>query len=278
MSNIGFMQGRLSPILGNKIQCFPKSHWQEEFTEAKKIGIHIMEWTLDFDGLYENPLMQKKGRENIRFLSGLNNLTIPSLTGDCFMQKPFWKKDGKESLILKNIFLDICKACSEIGIEMIVVPLVDEGSLEFPKERDNLISFLIENKDFFKKLSLKILFESDFNPLDLKEFIKELPIDTFGINYDIGNSASLGFDPYEELESYGSYITNVHIKDRKLNGTTVPLGSGDANFKKVFSLLKNLKYSGNYILQTARASDGNHSGVLTKYMKQVENWLDFSRN
>ncbi len=274
MNNIGFMQGRLSPMLGNKIQCFPTGYWENEFFEAKKIEIHIMEWTLDYDELYQNPLMQKKGREKIKSLSEFNHLKIPSLTGDCFMQKPFWKKETKESKFLKNIFLDICKACSEIGIEMIVVPLVDQGSLESTIERDRLISFLIENNDFFKKLSLKILFESDFKPIDLKEFIKQLPYDTFGINYDIGNSASLGFDAYEEFEYYGNHIMNVHIKDRKLNGTTVPLGSGDADFKKVFSLFREFKYSGNYILQTARAHDGNHSGVLTKYIKQVENWIN----
>ncbi len=276
MKNIGFMQGRLSPILQNKIQCFPKGYWEKEFFEAKKIGINIMEWTLDFDGLYENPLMKKKGRQKIKQLSSSNNLKIPSLTGDCFMQQPFWKKDPKESVFFKKIFLDICKACSEIGIEMIVVPLVDEGSLKLTTERDNLISFLDENKDFFKNLSLKILFESDFNPYDLKEFMNQLPNDNFGINYDIGNSASQGFDSLKELESYGSHIMNVHIKDRRLNGKTVPLGSGNADFKKVFSLLKEFNYMGNYILQTARALDGNHSGVLTNYMKQVENWLDES--
>ena len=34
---IGFIQGRLSPIYENKIQCFPKLHWENEFFIAKII-------------------------------------------------------------------------------------------------------------------------------------------------------------------------------------------------------------------------------------------------
>ena len=62
-------------------------------------------------------------------------------------------------------------------------------------------------------------------------------LDHIKANYDIGNSASLGYDPIVELNAYGHKILNVHVKDRKLKGTTVPLGSGDANIKLVFSKL-----------------------------------------
>ena len=73
-----------------------------------------------------------------------------------------------------------------------------------------------------------IVFESDYTPIKLKNFIDQLSPESFGINYDIGNSASMGFDPIEEIETYGQRILNVHIKDRLFNGATVPLGSGDA--------------------------------------------------
>ena len=72
----------------------------------------------------------------------------------------------------------------------------------------------------------------------------------------------MGFDPYEEFKAYGKRITNVHVKDRLLHGTTVPLGDGNANFEKVFQLLNDYSYEGNYILQTARSSTGDHLGVL----------------
>jgi hexulose-6-phosphate isomerase len=96
----------------------------------------------------------------------------------------------------------------------------------------------------------------------------------FGVNYDIGNSAALGFDPQEELLCYGERILNVHVKDRLLGGATVPLGTGNADFEKVFASLGALGYRGNYIMQTARANEGLHAAALAKYRNMIARWID----
>ena len=67
---------------------------------------------------------------------------------------------------------------------------------------------------------------------------------------------------------------NVHIKDRKYNGITVPLGQGDANFDKVFKNLSKFSYQGNLILQTARALDDNHIEPLVKYRNMTKEWMN----
>jgi len=59
-----------------------------------------MEWTLDQETLYKNPLMSEVGRNQIRFLSNKYHINIPSLTGDCFMQAPFWKASGRDKNML----------------------------------------------------------------------------------------------------------------------------------------------------------------------------------
>lgn len=43
---IGFMQGRLSPVVDGKIQAFPWGHWEDEFRLANGHGLSLMEWTL----------------------------------------------------------------------------------------------------------------------------------------------------------------------------------------------------------------------------------------
>ena len=78
----------------------------------------------------------------------------------------------------------------------------------------------------------------------------------FGLNYDIGNSASLDYDPAREFKYFGKYIKNVHIKDRKKYGKTVQLGEGNADYANISKLLKKIKYKGNFILQTARGFPG----------------------
>ena len=72
----------------------------------------------------------------------------------------------------------------------------------------------------------------------------------------------------------GRRILNVHVKDRKLGGTTVPLGTGDADLPKVLSLLVARGYRGNFILQTARAEDGDHEGAIRRYRNLAAMWLD----
>jgi len=269
---LGFMQGRLSPLVNGKIQAFPWNSWQQEFPVAQSLGLGLMEWTLDQERLYQNPLMTSDGQHEIRRLCQLHQLAIPSLTGDCFMQAPFWKTEGKNRASLELDFIAIARACAEVGIEMIVVPLVDNGRLENNQQEETLLGFMLDNADIFRVLGLRIIFESDFAPAELARFIDRLPSDAFGVNYDIGNSAALGYKPEMEFSAYGSRIVNVHIKDRVLGGTTVPLGTGNADFPTVFRLLQDIAYTGCLIMQTARASDDDHAGALRRYMRQIEAW------
>ena len=119
-----------------------------------------------------------------------------------------------------------------------------------------------------------ISLESDFPAERLKEFIAAFDPQYFGITYDIGNSAALGYDPAQEIGLYADRIVNVHVKDRALGGATVPLGTGNADIPGVFRILSDHGYRGNYILQTARATDGDDIGALCKYYVMVLRWLE----
>lgn len=270
---IGFMQGRLSPLIDGRIQCFPWPYWRDEFPLAERLGIRLMEWTLDQERLYENPLMTAEGQAEIRALCAKHGLAIPSLTGDCFMQAPFWKAEGAERAALERDFIAIAKDCAAVGIDMMVVPLVDNGRLENAEQEDILVAFLESQAGFLAEHRLRVVVESDFGPAELARFIARLDPGLFGVNYDIGNSAALGFDPAAEIGAYGARIVNVHVKDRVLGGTTVPLGTGNADFETVFSELARAGYRGNCIMQTARAGDGDHAAALSRYRDMIQDWL-----
>jgi L-ribulose-5-phosphate 3-epimerase len=271
---IGFMQGRLSPLVNGRIQAFPWDNWKDEFSLAQQINVHMMEWTLDQELLHENPLLTETGQAEIRDLCQRHELSIPSLTGDCFMQAPLWKAQGAQRIALERDFVEIVKGCSAVGISMLVVPLVDNGRLEDMDQEDALVRFLETQADFLAANRQKVLFESDYVPRDLARFIARLDPDLFGINYDMGNSAALGFNPHKEFAAYGQRVFNVHVKDRVLGGTTVPLGTGSVNFDAVFAALAQINYRGNFILQTARDAYGNHADVLCTYRDMTVGWLN----
>ena len=99
MYNIGFMQGRLSPIIEGKIQCFPWEYWKKEFEIAKRIKINLMEWTLDQKELHKNPLMTEKGRTIIKNLIKENDVNIQSLTEIVLCKNHFGKKMELKKII-----------------------------------------------------------------------------------------------------------------------------------------------------------------------------------
>ena len=269
LAKVGVMQGRLSPMINNRIQQFPWESWPNEFVLASKIDIKIIEWTIDTIEFYKNPLINQ--RNQINLIMDQNNISIPSVTCDYFMENPPWKTDLK---LVKKGISSILQGMRNIKSKILVIPLVDNSSLP-----DLASTKIVE--DFFTDLipeisqnKLQIAFESDLNPKKLSEFICKFDKNYFGINYDIGNSSSFGFNPKEEFNAYGSRIINVHVKDRKLNGATVPLGEGDADFLGIFRLLQKENYEGNLILQTARSKEGKDTEVLVRYKNLVEDWWE----
>ena len=262
---IGFMQGRLSPISKKKIQSFPWNYWRKEIVKAKKNNFNLIEWTLDYPRLLNNPLISPKEQRETLFFLKKNRMSVNSVTCDFFMQKPFFliKKKKKRETNINNL-INVVKELINAKIKFIIIPLVDKSSIKnnfheklVVKEFNRIIKNL--NTNDFKT---KILFEIDYSPSRLKNFIKKFSINFFGINYDSGNSASLNYNIDEEFDCYGDRILNIHIKDRIKYGKTIKLGHGNLNFCKLKKNLKKIHYKGNLILQTARNIYGKHLNEL----------------
>jgi len=270
------MQGRLSPLVNGRIQAFPADHWREEFALAQRHGFTLMEWTIDHDGFADNPFMTKAGRAEIRGMRRRHGVAVRSLTADCFMQAPFFKAEGRQAADRLATLRHMIDAAAALDLRTVVIPLVDNGRIESPLQAARLregVDWLVQP---LGRDGPKIIFESELPPAELAGFIAGYPPARFGINYDIGNSASLGHDPRAEIAAYGGRIDNVHVKDRLLRGTTVPLGQGAADLPVVFRLLKDAGYGGDFILQTARAGDGDHASALCRYRDRVRAWLDMA--
>lgn len=271
---IGFMQGRLSPQIDGRIQAFPWPFWQEEFAAAAAIGLEVMEWTLDAERLDENPLMTEAGRRVIREHIGRHSVGIPSVTGDCFMQQPFWKARHAADVDERVAMLHrVVIACGAMSITKVVVPLVDAGSVSNPDEEACFRRHLLECTNLLRQHRVKIVIESDRPPEQQARLVDAFPADCVGVNFDMGNSASLGWSPADEIRSLGQRIANVHVKDRTVGGGTVPLGTGAVDFPTVFRSLADVGYTGPFILQTARVGDGQHSAALHRYASFIMQFL-----
>jgi L-ribulose-5-phosphate 3-epimerase len=263
---IGFMQGRLSALVDGRIQAFPWAEWREEFPRGARLGFGLMEWTLDADRLEENPLSTPSGQSEIRALSERHRVRVASLTGDFLMHASPLQVDGPAREERLALLGRVIGACGALKIQYLIWPLVDQGRLGGPADEDALVTLVTGRlAPVLTQHGVQLAFESDYPAPALAAFINRLPAGLAGINYDIGNSASLGYAPGEELAAYGARVVNVHIKDRLLGGGTVPLGSGAADFPAAFRGLRDAGYAGRFILQTARAADGDHAGALSRH-------------
>lgn len=261
---IGFMQGRLSPIFKKKIQSFPWNYWRKEIIIAKRNNFNLVEWTLDYPRLLENPLISSKEQRKTLFFLKKNKISVNSVTCDFFMQKPFFLiKNKKKREININNLIKVIQKLINAKIRFIIIPLVDKSSIKNTLQEKQVVkefNKIIKNLNNNNKT--KILFEIDYPPSKLKNFIKKFSINFFGVNYDSGNSASLNYNIDEEFNYYGNRILNVHIKDRVKYGKTIKLGHGNVNFFKLKKNLKKIHYKGNLILQTARNLYGKHLDEL----------------
>jgi sugar phosphate isomerase/epimerase len=104
--------------------------------------------------------------------------------------------------------------------------------------------------------NINLALETDLNPKQFAELLSHLDSLRVTVNYDIGNSAALGYDPVEELSAYGKRISDIHIKDRMLGGGSVKLGTGNADIPGFFRLLESFDYQGLLIMQAYRDEEG----------------------
>ena len=264
---LGFMQGRLVGSENKKFyQFFPEKNWVKEFSLAKKTTLNVIELTANLINLNKNPVYNPNLKNLYNFEKKKNSLRIDSLTCDFFMENPFFKLNKKDCVIAKETLENTIITSQKIGIKKFIIPLVDNSSIKNYSEQLKLLNYFNSNK-FVKILNktTKILFESDFSPVKLHNFIEKFNNKHFGINYDSGNSASLNYK-FDDEKRYFKFVKNIHIKDRLVGGSTVDLGKGNAELKSLIFYLKKINYKENIIFQTAIPKK-NYISKLKKNIK-----------
>ena len=164
--------------------------------------------------------------------------------------------------------------CDKAWISNIILPFVDAAEIKTEQEKKEVIKNLRETIKHATEKNINILIEGSLEPEKFKDFILSFkPLDV-KINYDMGNSISLYYDPKEEISLLGNFFGSVHIKDRIKGGGSVPLGTGDVDFFTVFEELKKINYSGNFILETAR-QDLKESEIKKERIETIRNYINF---
>lgn len=269
-NKIGVMQGRLLPKYQGRYQAFPRGMWQEEFKIARDFNLDLIEFILDFNDVEDNPLFKEGGIEEIKTIIENTNVGVQTICADYFMEAPFHSDNEDIVKTSQKIMLKLLDSAKNLGVTDIIIPCVDQSSLVDQNTINRFVKNLTPILKISEKYRINLSIETDLKPQSFVDLLNRFQSDRITVNYDIGNSASLGYDLKEELDLYGHRITDIHIKDRVYNGGPVILGQGNADFKKFFKILHNYNYKGPYIIQAYRDDEGlkifeDQLGWIRKY-------------
>lgn len=255
-SPLGVMQGRLLPKYQGRYQAHPVGNWEREFSIASELGLGCIEFILDFNDASSNPLLKPGGISQIQQIAKMTGVSVRSICADYFMEAPLHSSDPGVSETSTSLMYKLIENASVLGVTDVVLPCVDQSSLNGDDAMERFCERLVGLVAFAETRRLNIALETDLAPRPFAQLLDKLKFPNLTVNYDTGNSASLGFSVKEEFGAYGSRISDVHIKDRVLHGGSVELGTGNTNFDAFFELLCSTKYTGPVILQAYRDDEG----------------------
>ena len=271
--NFILVQGRALPQTQDSIQYFPHN-WKLEFPIINKIGFKGIEWIYDKLSEKNNPVLTDSGIQEIKKESQTNKVILENIVLDWFLTEPLFVNDsGLNKTSVSNLCKIIDQSC-KAGFNRIILPLLEKNhvSTELRKEMFNTV---------FKKIShslesnnVELDLETSLPPHEEKLLLDKLNHEKVRICFDMGNSASFGYSPTEVIRTIGNFIGSVHIKDRKLNGHSVPLGQGVVNFHEVFKNLKKIGFMGPYSFQVFRDKTSNDVFLLEKNLTFINDILN----
>jgi hexulose-6-phosphate isomerase len=264
MYPVAIMQGRLSDDPEGRFQFFP-SDWAAEFPIAKKLGFVGIEWLCDWPEMEagENPLLDFWGRTAISHAVRSSGIPVVSVCADWYMKYDLRYKEQATSDWLLTIF----DAATLTADRRVLVPLLEKnaplGDAELAAVRESLSPVL----PALDKLRVSLAFESELDAEELSGFVDSFGSPWVGVVYDIGNCTSYGFDCASDIRALGSRVKGVHIKDRRRGfPQSVPLGEGDADFRRCLEALAVVGWHGHLVMQAWR---GRH------YLEDAKRQLAF---
>ena len=273
MNPVGIMQGRLLPPYKDRFQAFPVEGWQLEFALASQAGLHCIEWIFEEPGQEQNPVSTDSGIAEMERLSSEHGVLVRSVCADYYMTQRLISPEGGLHEKTMDHFMWLAERIKKLGVCYVVLPFVDSSSLASEAERDGLLHFLEKVIPTLERIDLEVHLETDFPPKIFNRIISKVDHPLVRVNFDIGNSASLGFDPSEELSLLAPRLGSVHVKDRVLGGSTVPLGSGGADFPTCFKLILESGFDRWFILQAARSEEVSEVELAGQNRSFVENHI-----
>ncbi len=243
--SIGVVQGRLTNAPDGLLQYLPLENWQKEFEIASVVGLDFIEFFIDENVDDRNPLLSSGGLQEIESLCSLQKLRLESVCFDSVIAS---------SLIDQVKFVSFhMKKMESIGFKKFIFPMIGNSSLS----DENLEEYSLCFQQLCSGLSpgSEILIESVLDADRIIKLIGFIQSKKAKVLYDTGNVAPLGYVQPVEIRKLAGLISEIHIKDKTLQGENVKLGTGLVDFTAIGIAMDEINFSGNVVFETHRGNN-----------------------
>jgi L-ribulose-5-phosphate 3-epimerase len=268
--SIGIMQGRLLPPVNGRFQAFPAVRWREEFPKAAAAGLSCIEWIFEKPEEERNPLRHDEGLAEVARIAVETNVEVRSICADYYMTEQLLHPDGSRNAANVAHLEWLLGRVAQLKVTYVVLPFVDSSALKTPERIAGIVGVLREIAPCARRESVELHIECDLPPPAFRDLLDRVAQPNVKANYDIGNSASLGYHPRDELPAIGPYLGSVHVKDRQRAGGTVSIGGGAADLPEAFRQIRSAGFARWLILQVAREEELDHVALARRNRLTVE--------
>lgn len=233
---VGAAQGRLPGAAAGD--------WQNEFFIASHLGVDGIELSFDSDPA-KHPLMTEPGLDMIRRLSAETGVRTLSVFASFFSSFPLHKANSDTDSILP-ILKRLIRGCRKVSAAQLVLPCGGESAIESSLEAKALVKALGACMTDAISCGVNIALLCDLPPDKKLTLVREFDSPAVSLAYD--TSVRGATDPVKEINTYGPYISSVHVRDRMAGGEPAPLGRGDVDLRLICHKLREQAYGGPFIL------------------------------
>ena len=256
----------------------------EAFRFAKQHGLDGIQYSFDTAGKGLD-LRTRENRDQIRAVVKETGVAIASLGIGLLNRVPLATSDEADLLVeecLQTMIklkaeaaqLDDQELAAKVSPQIVLLAFFGKADINGDAERmQTVITKLKRFAPIAEQHGFILGIESLLSEADHRHILDSVGSPAVMVYYDTANSARMGYDIYQEIESLGTkHICEVHIKqDAGL------LGRGNIDFPRVRGLLTKMDYQGWLIIEgsvpkgMSRAEATAQNAVYARRLFQVGN-------
>lgn len=258
--------------------------WKQRLSATRELGFDYLELSVDeSDDRIARLSWSRRERAALRSLSERLGVPIRSMCLSAHRRFPFGSSDPSTRARAREFSEQAVVLAEDLGIR--VIQLAGYDVYYEPSTEQSVAAFL-EGMKYVARLASRYQVMHALEIMDtpfLNSITKYLAYEAqtrspyFRVYPDLGNLTAWGNDLVEELGKGIASIVAVHLKETlpvtaKSPGTfrNIPLGSGTVDFARAFRILRELDYTGPFLLEMWSGTTSDDCAEIRRSLDYLE--------